>query len=878
VTLANGTRLGPYEIVSLLGAGGMGEVYRANDTRLNRTVAVKILLAGRGANEQLRARFEREARAISALSHPHICALYDVGHEGDTEYLVMEYLEGETLAERIARGPLPLSHVLRFGAQIAEGLQQAHRAGITHRDLKPGNIMLAGTGAKLLDFGLAKLVDPAGGGLLDPNAPTVRVDPLSAAGTIVGTYPYMSPEQIEGHALDHRSDIFSLGAVLYEMATGRRPFQGGSPASIMAAILSADPAPVRSLQPTAPAALERIILTALEKNPDERWQTAQDVARQLRWLGESSSSMEQAAASSPPPRRSPAIAIAATALAVAALTWGATRLLSPAPGKARTVRLHLVAPPELEPLRSYDTSFFSISADGQTLCYVGRSGATRALFLRPLDSFNVTKVEGTDGAASPFWSSDGQWIAFSAGGKLWKVKLAGGGSPQEICEAPPPGTIGSWRNGTILFTGPRNGAKRQIFRVPEAGGKPVAVTSLQSGEWRHSWPWLLPDGEHFLFVSLALDTLDRQLILGSLSSPKRAVLLSNVSQARVVGKDELIYVREAKLMRQRFDVAKGTTIGEPELIADDVAYFHPSARGDFDASENGTIVYRTDTSKARLVLLDRKGTETRLVDDKEIFFNHALSPDGRKAAVSIMTRATGLCDIWIYDLTRAVRERLTDTTAVAISPVWTPDGRAIVYSETQGGGFPHIVLRPLATLKSEDLVPRGPFLTARSFSPDGETLFYEQIMPSRGVDIYNLAMKTRTATPFLGTKFDEGEPEVSPDGKWLAFSSNPTGTMEVYVQNLTDGSERIRISTARGENPRWRRDGKELFFVSPAGSVMSATQRSPGRWDDPILTELFRLPTKAGGFAVTPDGQSFLISYVTPGPGDSLFHVVMDGR
>ena len=419
----------------------MGEVYRARDSRLDRTVAIKVLISGR-ASEQLRARFEREARAISALSHPHICALYDVGHDGDIEYLVMEYLEGETLAERIARGPLPLSHVLRYGAQIAEALQQAHRAGITHRDLKPGNIMITGAGVKLLDVGLAKLIEPSTGGLIDQHAVTTKLNPLSASGTVVGTVPYMSPEQIEGALVDHRTDIFSLGIVLYEMVTGSRPFQGTSPVTVMAATLSADPASVRSLQPAAPPALERIILTALEKSPDERWQTAQDVARQLRWLGESSVSAEQPAGAPRQRRLSLAFAIAATALVAALLSIGATRLLAPQSARTVNAHLHLTAPPDIEIVRSFDVNSFAVSPDGHTFCFTGKSGGATSLFLRPLDSFEMKKIGGSEDAWGPFWSSDGEWIAFSARGKLWKVKISGGGSPVAICVGSPSHPMG----------------------------------------------------------------------------------------------------------------------------------------------------------------------------------------------------------------------------------------------------------------------------------------------------------------------------------------------------------------------------------------------------------------------------------------------------
>ncbi|MBV8544201.1 MAG: serine/threonine-protein kinase, partial [Acidobacteria bacterium] len=462
MNLESGRRLGPYEIVTLLGAGGMGEVYRARDTRLDRVVAIKVLPAHLTANEASRARFEREARAISALSHPNICALYDVGRDGDTEYLVMEYLEGQTLADKLARGPLPRSQFLKLAAQIAEALQHAHRAGIVHRDLKPGNIMITNSGAKLLDFGLAKFADPASQPL-DQDETATRREPLTAEGMVVGTYQYMSPEQIEGRPLDHRTDIFSLGVILYEMVTGKRPFVGSSRATLIASILSSDPVSIRSLQPDSPPDLERIILTALQKNPEERWQTAQDVALQLRWSGESSQTAVDRAESTPARRTStlllPLLLLAAAALATfAAMRWFATPRSAPL-----TASLHLWLPPAMHPMRFYESNNFALSPDGRMLCFHAASGGTSALFLRSLDSFAIRKIEGTEGSSGAFWSSDGAWIAFSARGKLWKTKISGGAAPEALCDVSALGASGSWQGHTILF-GDSAGGRLQIFR------------------------------------------------------------------------------------------------------------------------------------------------------------------------------------------------------------------------------------------------------------------------------------------------------------------------------------------------------------------------------------------------------------------------------
>jgi serine/threonine protein kinase/Tol biopolymer transport system component len=873
MTLARGSRLGPYEISSLCGAGGMGEVYRARDTRLDRTVAIKVLPPSLTASEEQRIRFEREARAISALSHPNICALYDIGSDGGHEYLVMEFLDGETLAERLTRGAMPSSQVVRIGAQIAAALQQAHRAGITHRDLKPGNIMLTTSGAKLLDFGLAKFVEPPRI-FSEHSAPVTRVEPLTAEGTIVGTMFYMSPEQLLGNAIDPRSDIFSFGVILYEMATGQRPFRGDAPASVIAAILSSDPPPVRSLQPGIAPALERIIVTALEKNPDERWQTAHDVGRQLRWLADTSLSAttEQPAAS--PARRVPLAALIAIAvLAAALLGWAGARFFTPSRTGSESVRMQIAPPPDLQLQRSSELNDFAISPDGRTLVFVARGEGGRSLVLRRLDSFQFTKVAATDGAASPFWSSDGEWIGYSAGGKLWKTKLAGGAPPVALCDVNAFGARGTWVGDTILFSELR-GPRKEIQRVSSSGGVPANVTKLQRGDWRHEWPSLLPDGKHFLYAAFSAGTPERKLLLASLDERGESVMARNVSFARIAGSDLLLYVRDGNLLSQRIDVAKGIVRGEPSTVASDVSYFYPTARADFSASAAGIVVYRTDTSTGRLVMLNRGGAVTRTLDDQRLFWDQSVSRDGRKAAVSVVTRATGLMDIWIYDLARGMRERFTSDPSIEVSPAWAPDGRSIVYSQAEGGTFPHLVRRSLTGSVSEELTPKDSFQFSASFMRDGESLFYSNDA-GKGTDILRLSMKNRRSEPAVDSSFNEVTPAASPDGAWLAYASNTTGAYEVYLQSL-GGSEplRIRISANGGSNPSWRGDAQELFFLSADNRVMSAKPSAAGRWEDAIVTELFRLEGDLRGFVALPDGQSFLVSDQKTGTADDLFHVV----
>jgi len=871
--LAAGTMLGPYEVVALLGAGGMGEVYRARDTRLDRVVAVKVVRSGLAVGD-LRTRFEREARAISHLSHPHICALYDVGNQDGSEYLVMEYVEGETLADRIRRGPLPVSHVLRYGAQIAEALHHAHRAGITHRDLKPGNVMVTNSGAKLLDFGLAKFVEPAH--IFSDDSAPATARPLTAEGAIVGTFQYMSPEQLHGSAVDHRSDIFSFGILLYEMTSGQRPFPATSSATLIAAIVSGDPVPLRSLQPSAPPALERIILTALEKNPEERWQTAQDVGRQLRWLAESSPSTELATAVPIATRRrgvrSPLLIGAAAAIAAALLTFGAMKFLPPTKEHRPPAHLQFVPPAGMVPVPSPEAPNFALSPDGRTLCFVAMQGGASALFLRPLDSLVVRKVAGTENAFGPFWSPDGAWIGYSAGGKLWKTPVAGG-VPQAICDVSPAGAVASWGGNTILFID-RPGGRTEIFRVPASGGTAVRVTTVTPGQWRHGWPQILADGRHFLYVSSVAESLERELVLASLDEPRTSTLLRNVSHASLLSEDRLVYVRDGKLLSQRFDVDDATMIGEPSLVADDVSYFYLSARAQFSAA-NGVVVYRTDTATGLLLVADRTGA-LRTVDEGGPFYDVSLSPDGKRAAVTVTTRSTGMGDIWIYDLARGVKDRFTTEPGFELAALWAPDAASILYSNAAGGSLPYLVRRPLGAGSPQDVLPRGLFQFGGSFTRDGSTLYFSSRDDRTKQNIHRLDTATKVATPVVVTPFNEADPQISPDGPLLAFTSDVAGQYDVYLLGLgTSNGERIRISRDGGVNPRWRADGRELFYLSDQGSIMSVVANAAGDWNDAQATELFRVPQNTGAFGVTPDGQSFLLMENTRGASDAWFHVVM---
>ncbi|HUP63851.1 MAG TPA: protein kinase, partial [Thermoanaerobaculia bacterium] len=580
-------RLGPYAIVEMVGAGGMGEVYRARDTRLDRTVAIKILPAGTGTAAS--ARFEREARAISQLSHPHICRLLDLGNDGGIEFLVMEYLEGETLAERIDNGPLPIREVLRYGSEIADALDHAHRRGITHRDLKPGNVMITAEGAKLLDFGLAKLLEPAP--LVDSTATLQRPVTLTAHGTVVGTTLYMSPEQIEGKPLDHRTDIFSLGIVLYEMLTGARPFEGSSTAAVTASILKSDPQPL-PMSLAVPAALQHVIATALEKDPEQRWQTAHDLALQLRWINGALSSELAATAVAPRRKRAAWLLLPLVLACGVAIGWMAGRAREPSQDAQLPVRLRMsVAPVSL---RSHvEVVTFALSPEGRRVVFAGQEKGVTALYLRSLDSAQAQIIAGTEEGASPFWSPDGRWIGFTAKGKLWKVLADRSGTPIAICDVSVTGTVATWGDGFILYA-ERAGGRPGIHRVSENGGTPSAVTKLQPGEFRHTWPQFVPGSNRFVYLSLPLEKMDRTLFVARLDAFDQRRLLDETSRARAVG-DRVYYVRDGSLVVQRADFAAARFLDEPRRLADQVAWFYGTGSAEFDVSANATVVYRTET-------------------------------------------------------------------------------------------------------------------------------------------------------------------------------------------------------------------------------------------------------------------------------------------
>ncbi len=864
-------RLGPYAIVEMAGAGGMGEVYRALDTRLDRTVAIKVLPAGTGAAAS--ARFEREARAISQLSHPHICRLFDLGTDEGIEFLVMEYLEGQTLAERIRSGPLSIREVLRYGSEIADALGHAHRRGITHRDLKPGNVMITAEGTKLLDFGLAKLLEPAPP--VDSSETLKLPDALTEQGTVVGTTLYMSPEQIEGKPLDHRTDIFSFGIVLYEMLTGARPFEGPSRAAITASILKSDPRPF-PVGLAVPAALQHLITTALEKDPERRWQTAHDLALQLRWINGALSGELAATAVAPRRKRAGWLLLPLVLAGGVAMGWMAGLLREPPQEAQLPVHLRMsVAPVSL---RSHvEALTFAISPEGRRVVFAGFEKGVPALYLRSLDSAQAHTIAGTEGGASPFWSPDGRWIGFTARGKLWKILADRSGTPIAICDVSVTGTVAAWGDGFILFA-ERPGGRPEIHRVSEDGGTPSAVTKVQPGEYRHTWPQLVPGSKRFVYLAVAFEKMGRTLFVGRLDAidPKR--LLEETSRARVVG-DRVYYVRDGSLVVQRADFAEGRFLDEPRRLADQLARAYWTGSAEFDVAANGTIIYRTQTSTGRLFITDLGGKERRALDDSGVGYGGRFSPDGARVAAGLLMPSDMTPSIWLYDMHRTGRDRLTSERALEVQPVWSPDGRSIVYG--QAIGSPPTLVRQLLAGGEIEVLTRSVFQLAGNFSPDGMTLYYTQSPPGRPAEIHKVVLDgTQRSEPVVTSSFDNGDPQLSPDGKWLAFASGSADGSGIYLLPL-GGGERIRISEKGGYMPRWSQSGNELYFMGPDMTVIMAKRGASGRWSDATLTTLFKIPNLRRGdsitaFDVSPSGDTFLIGETRAGEGDGDIQVILN--
>ncbi len=849
----------------------MGEVYKAADSRLNRTVAIKVLPPHFSDDPERRHRFEREAQAIAALNHPHICTLHDVGKQGDIDFLVMEYLEGETLAERIRRGPLSLDEALKVGIAVADALEKAHGQGVTHRDLKPANIMLtAGGAAKLLDFGLAKLEQQPQASRspsTPPPTPAAALLNTTTPGMVLGTMQYMSPEQLEGSEADARTDIFAFGAVLYEAITGKKAFEGKSQPHLIAAILSVDPEPVSKSQPAAPPALDFLIRRCLAKDPEQRLQSATDLVWELQWVAEGGS---QAGAHVPfavsrrRRTKQAQLALAIATVVVAAL--GMPALWASRAAAPRDVTRFLIPVPDM-PIQEA----VSISPDGRTIAYSARETSSTSVFVRPIGTEAAQKLAGTDGAGRLFWSPDSRWIAFFAGGKLKKIEAAGG-PPQNICETPDL-LGGSWNaDGVILFA-----SSKGLHRVLAAGGEPsqIAVANESRQE-----PYFLPDGRHYLYLGGGEKAAGAAIFAGSLDSKDSTRLVSTQSNAAYVEPGYLLYHREGTLYAQPFNPKSLALSGDAIRVADRIPFGAGPAA--FAASNRNVLLYRNTpqpasaqsgtaaggVSSAPLLWFGRSGNKLQEAGEAGGWAGVDLSPDGRHAAVHRHDGDGG--DVWIFEAGNSTPSKFTfDASQDNSMPIWSPDGKRIAFGSRRNGKW-GLYVKVADNTRTEELVLEAE-RAAMPMSWSGDRLVYWTYDPKTSGDIWSVSLAgEKKPVPVLQTLADERNPQVSADGKWIAYSSNETGRSEIYIRPFPEGPGKIQVSVNGGVYPRWRRDGKELYFLSlvSVGALMASDISVSGssvRREVPhlLFQSVFLSASHPAGqyhaYAVSADGKQFLI-------------------
>jgi serine/threonine protein kinase len=862
MALPSGTKLGPYEILAPLGAGGMGEVYRAKDTRLDRTVAIKVLASHLSTSPELKQRFEREARSVSALNHAHICQLYDVGSQSGTEYLVMEYLEGETLAERLRKGPLPLHELLKTGIEIAEALEVAHRAGIIHRDLKPGNIMLTKAGAKLMDFGLAKpaAISGAGTAPLLSAAQTVSgpspMSPLTTAGAIIGTIQFMSPEQIEGKEADARADIFSFGAVLYEMATGKRAFEGKNQLSVASAILEKEPEPISATSTVAPASLDYLVSTCLAKDREERIQTAHDVRLQLQGIAQSPAASSAVAAEESTRKLWPLIALAVAALLLVAagvIYFRAQRTDAP----SLSVLAYIPPPPgtAFRASGGLDVGPVAVSPDGKTLAFsaVDEKGVTK-LWLRPLDSQQATVLAGTEDAAYPFWSPDSQYLAFFAGGMLKKIGASAGDSQTLAAGVGEEPDIGTWSaDGTILFCKEHYGV---IYRVAATGGEVSQVTKFETTDFVHKQPFFLPDGKHFLYVAQYHD-FSPEIRVGDIDKPGQAGIAVVAGTMPHFAFGRLLFVQRGHMETQPFDLRTWKLSGDPRTLGE--AEF-------FSVSTNGVLAYHEGSGISELKIYDRTGNVIATPGPLAFYESPRFSPDGKSVGVTIADPRTGKSDIWSFPVAGGQPSRLTFGPNDAFF-IWSPDGKEIAYWVNENGKT-SIRRRPLDGSRPEDTLYSNDadlFALPIDWTSDSKYismhvsdkhgLFTNWSLPVGGGQAFRPA-----ATASLTESEFEGR--FSADGRWLTYFAYETGRPEVYVVPFPAAGAKTQVSNTGGWLARFR--GNELFYVTLANRLMVAQIHTQPSFGVDSIKPLFQMdfPNAASSdpmYDVSPDGQHFAV-------------------
>jgi hypothetical protein len=865
--LPGGFRLGPYEILAPIGAGGMGEVYKARDTRLDRAVAIKVLPEALALDPDLRERLDREARAISKLAHPHICTLFDVGSHDGHPFLVMELLDGESLDSRLTQGPLPVDQALTNGIAIAAALDAAHRAGIVHRDLKPGNVMLTKSGAKLLDFGLAKASAPvvAVSGL--SMMPTTPPASITAAGTILGTFQYMAPEQIEGMDADARTDIFALGCVLFEMITGTKAFDGQTRASLLGSILKDDPPPISKVRPIAPSSLDRVVAACLAKNPDDRWQSARDLQRELQWVASGAGNAAPGASAVETGKERCALPILAAAVASAVIVGGAVWMLTrPAPNVAPAV--HLEAPPNPGVSLWIDNVApdVAISPDATHIAYTGGNGQ---LYVRSLGEDRSTPLEGTVNSRGPFFSPDGEWIGFFQITDLKKVAVRGG-PPVVVCAGCAGGNRGAaWASDdTIIFAA--QAGNSGLLRVSAGGGTPtpIAKPDAQKGESAYAWPHLLPGDRAVLFTVFAGALNDGTIAVRDLQTGTQKLLVRGGASSLYVRSGHLVYGAAGTLRAIRFDPATLTVSGSAIPVLEHVA---TKSAGSFDigVSSRGVAAYITgDQSVLDVVSFDRHGNQERLNLPPRAYVSLRVSPDGQRIAADIRDQEN---DIWVWDISRRTLNRVTAGAFVEQTPVWTPDGRRIAFSSSRQGLTSIFWQAADGTGEAERLTASSRTQMPLCFTPDGQSLIFREIDPDStfGVLFVLPLQGDRTPRPLMRTPANVSQAALSPDGHWLAYQSTESGQDEIYVRPFPQvESGHTQVSTDGGSRPVWAPTGHELFYLGSRFRLLSvALQPSPFVMGNPTPVFSFGLASVVGlsrFFDVTPDGHVLAVRSLAP--------------
>ncbi|OFW15662.1 MAG: hypothetical protein A3H29_18405 [Acidobacteria bacterium RIFCSPLOWO2_02_FULL_67_21] len=901
MSLGPGTRLGPYEIQSALGAGGMGEVYRARDTRLGRDVAVKVLPATASTDPERLRRFEQEARAAAALSHPNILAVYDIGRHPSTgsgqavPYIVSELLSGSSLRERIGqtgggarsssgsgapslgeraepaeeRDGLSVRRAVDYATQIARGLAAAHAQQITHRDLKPENIFVTGDGrVKILDFGIAKLTQatPA----LADASPDTTADPGTGPGLLLGTVGYMAPEQARGQTVDHRSDIFAFGAILYEMLAGQRAFAGATPVETLSAILQKDPPDLPAAERHIPPALVRIVERCLEKDPAARFQSTTDLAFALEALAGYSG--ESPAHHAPAPAGVGRVVTRERIAWVAIVVAAAVALLAsrgPAATDAPLMRLELTTPPGGTP------ESIALSPDGRQIVYAAEVDGRQTLYLRSLDDPVARPLAGTDGASSPFWSPDGRSIAFVADNQLKRLDISGG-APQVLTANALSG--GSWSSeGVILFRTNR-GQAAGIYRISAAGGEAVEVTRTTAQQSSHARPAFLPDGNHFLYIAQA--GAPPGAYVAALDAPEPRFLV-DATQVAYSPSGHLLFVRQGTLYAQRFDAGARTLSGEPVPLAQQVLETGGNAGQTLSASDGGLVAFRAASGVARrqLAWFDRAGRLSSLIDTPDTAQPESLtlSPDGKQ--IAFYRTIDRNLDVWLFEVGRGIASRFTFDPAGDMFPIWSPDGDRVAFASNRGKNAYNLYQKLAGGAGADELLLDMPLSGfPLHWSPDGRYLLYRVVDPVTVRDLWALPLDgerdARRPFPVVNTPFEDFDGRFSPDGRWLAYGSTASGRAEIYVQPFPNATGRWQISTAGGGQPHWRRDGRELYYVAPDGAIVAVpialgADARPPEVAAPVALFTSRLPTGLAGtfalhqYAVTADGQRFLIIVTT---------------